>query len=405
MKTRRPILDLSACYALVGFILAARAGQSFHPPPGAGARPARFRPDRALHWARRLAALCVSVSLATSVRGGQTLDLRLAPQAVRLGAGGQVWRFTRVGETWALDAVEVRGVDGARPLSREDSFFVGGGAARSFTVVTNGAAAKAVAFQVGANRVSFSVRAADRLPSVRVRMDEPATATFALRSVQADAAEHGAWVTRGYVAADADGHEDFVDASNPLIFGHNQTGDRDACYLFVPVVHAHIQPNGRIEQRSDTWFQSARRAAGGGRFYGDWRLRLGRAEPKEFAAVFDRDLGGRISDVCEKYYADAVDTLVDVAAKIAYPETKDPADLAKADRICDWFASYLADESKLNFLQGDNRHDAGGLGWGTDGGQSAPLEPKARNSAWRVAFRPRRPGSARSGRKFRSTPG
>lgn len=45
-----------------------------------------------------------------------------------------------------------------------------------------------------------------------------------------------------------------------------------------------------------------------------------------------------------------------VASQIAYPETKDPAYLAKADRICDWFAGYLADESKLNFLQGNNMY-------------------------------------------------
>ena len=41
---------------------------------------------------------------------------------------------------------------------------------------------------------------------------------------------------------------------------------------------------------------------------------MGPNEPKEFAVVFDGNLGGRLSDVCEKYYAAAVDTLVDVAS-------------------------------------------------------------------------------------------
>jgi hypothetical protein len=41
---------------------------------------------------------------------------------------------------------------------------------------------------------------------------------------------------------------------------------------------------------------------------------MGQDEPKEFAVLFDRDLGGRLSDVCEKYFAPAVDTLVDVTS-------------------------------------------------------------------------------------------
>lgn len=263
---------------------------------------------------RWLATLLISVSLATSAWGVQTVGLRLDAQAVHLGVGRQVWRFTRSGGTWALDAVEVRGVDVAQPLSRADGFFAGGGTAQGVSVLTNRADLKAVAFQVGSNRVAFAVTAADRLPLVHVRIEGPATATFALCTVRADAHEHGAWVTSGYVATDTDAHEDFIDGSNPLVFGHSQTGDEDTCYFFLPIVHEHIQNNGRTEQRSDTWFQSARRDAGGGQFYGYWHLRLGRNEPKEFAVLLDRDLGGRISDVCEKYYADAVDTLVDVAA-------------------------------------------------------------------------------------------
>ncbi|MDE3149235.1 MAG: hypothetical protein KGL37_07165, partial [Acidobacteriota bacterium] len=38
--------------------------------------------------------------------------------------------------------------------------------------------------------------------------------------------EHGAWVTRGCVATDADGHEDFIDASNPLSYWWCYRSDR-----------------------------------------------------------------------------------------------------------------------------------------------------------------------------------
>ncbi len=202
----------------------------------------------------------------------------------------------------------------ARPLTREDGFFIGGGAAQSVSVLTNRPDQRSLAFQVGTNRVWFSVSAADRLPLVHVRIEGPSTPIFALRTAQADAREHGGWLTRGCVATDADGHEDFIDASNPLVFGHSQTGAHDAGYLFLPAVHEHIQKNGRTEQRSDTWFQSARQNVGDESFFGCWRLRLGQGEPKEFAVLLDRDLGGRVSDVCEKYYADAVDSLVDVSA-------------------------------------------------------------------------------------------
>jgi hypothetical protein len=40
---------------------------------------------------------------------------------------------------------------------------------------------------------------------------------------------------------------------------------------------------------------------------------LGADEPKSFAVLFDRDLGGRMSDVCEKYFAGAVEMLTDLS--------------------------------------------------------------------------------------------
>ena len=48
---------------------------------------------------------------------------------------------------------------------------------------------------------------------------------------------------------------------------------------------------------------------------------MGENEPKEFALVFERNLGGRLSDVCEKHFAGAVDLLADVTA---VPQDYDP---------------------------------------------------------------------------------
>ena len=242
------------------------------------------------------------------------VGLRVTGGAVELAAGDQTWRFTRENTGWALAEIEVRQVAIGCPDSRSDSFFAGSGEAQSFAVLTNTAENKALAFEVGTNRAIFSVSAAERLPLVRVQLLGPDAPVFALRSTQAAPDEHGAWITRGFVATDADGTEAFIDSSGPTVFGHSQAGGVDIGYLFLPRVLDHIQKNGRTEQRSDTHFQSRQIRAANGAFAAHWQLRFGTAEPKEFGVVFDRDLGGRVSDVCERYFADAVDTLVDLSS-------------------------------------------------------------------------------------------
>ena len=244
----------------------------------------------------------------------QPVGLAIAPQAVELTSGSQTWRFTREQTGWALAEISVRGVATARPETRSDSFFMGSGEAQSFAILTNTPEDKALEFRVGTNRVVINASAAERLPLVRIRLLGPATPAFALRSTCVARDEHGAWVTRGFVATDADGSEAFIDSSGPTIFGHSQVARLDACYLFMPRVLEHVQKNGRTEQRSDTYFESRRIPAGNGEYAARWQLRFGAAEPKEFGVVFDRDLGGRVSDVCERYFADAVDTLVDLGS-------------------------------------------------------------------------------------------
>jgi len=250
--------------------------------------------------------------LAESAR--HAVGLTVQPAEIRLSVATQIHRFTKEGSTWAFDAVEVDNKAVARPLSRNDSFVLGGGQAEGFEVLTDDSTRKSICFRLQGAVVTYTVDAGDQLPLVRVAVSGLSTPTVALRTAGADAKEHGAWVTRGWVATDADGHEAFIDASNPLVFGHSLTGDCDCGYLFLPAVNPHIQKNGRSEQRTDTWFQSRRIEAGDGRFAGSWQLRMGCEEPKEFGMLFDRDLGGRLSDVCEKYFADAVETLVDVTA-------------------------------------------------------------------------------------------
>jgi hypothetical protein len=56
-------------------------------------------------------------------------------------------------------------------------------------------------------------------------------------------------------------------------------------------------------------------------------VRLGEKEPKAFAALFDRNLGGRLSDVCEKYFAGGVDMLVGITKvpRSAFDLLRNPA--------------------------------------------------------------------------------
>jgi len=266
-------------------------------------------------WVQKIATMVCGLALMNaSSWGAPHLGLQISQTQIQLQTGQQAWCFTRLGDRWALDCVEVGGKPTVRTAARSDSFFVGGGEATDFVILTNAADEKAIQFNLGASQIIYSAQAKERIPVVRIRIEGAPTATCAYRAESSAADEHGAWVTRGYVATDADGHEDFVDASNPVVFGHSRGRNLDAAYLFLPAVNEHIQGNGRSEQRTDTWFKSARVEVAPGKFAGEWRLRLGRNEPKQYSVLFDRDLGGRFSDVCEKYYAGVVDTLIDLAA-------------------------------------------------------------------------------------------
>ena len=238
--------------------------------------------------------------------------LEITPAELRLRSGPQTWQFNQIAGQWALVGIEVKGSVLARPLTRADSFWVGAGEAASYEVLRNTAAESAVRFSLNEGSVTFRVRSSDPVPVVHWECDCTNETVCAFCSSASATQEHGAWVTRGWVATDDDGSEAFIDASNPWVFGHSTAGNLDVAYAFLPSVNGHIQRNGRTEQRTGTFFKAERRSEAGGDFHAVWQWRLGEKEPKAFALLFDRDLGGRLSDVCEKYFAGAVDMLVDL---------------------------------------------------------------------------------------------
>ena len=262
----------------------------------------------------RLSSLCLMLLLTwASVSLATESALEVSPKELRLQAGPQTWRFDQVEGRWSLAGIEVNGRIVARPLSRADAFWLGAGEAVRYEVLTDTALEKSLRFSLAQGSATYRVRSKDPLPVVHIELDRTNETTCAFRSAISAAQEHGAWLTRGWVATDADGSEAFIDASNPWVFGHSAAGALDVAYAFLPEVNGHIQRNGRTEQRTATFFKAERRSEADGRFGAVWQWRLGEKEPKAFALLFDRDLGGRMSDVCEKWFAGAVDMLVDMS--------------------------------------------------------------------------------------------
>ena len=266
---------------------------------------------RSKHFRHFLVLLLAMTALA-QVGLAAGLGLRVSAEQLRLNAGPQTWVFTQASGSWALAEVEVNGVAVARPISRADASWTGGGEASSYAVISSNSAEAALKFQLHHGTAVYHVRASDPLSVVHVELNEHGELTVQMISAGSAVAEHGAWLTRGWVATDADDSEAFIDASNPLVFGHSSVGRQDVGYLFLPGVNSHVNRRGRTEQRTGTFFRAGRRPDSEGRFRAVWQLRLGEKEPKAFAVLFDRDLGGRFSDVCEKYFAGAVDMLVNI---------------------------------------------------------------------------------------------
>ncbi len=257
-------------------------------------------------------SLCLFLLNCTRGQVLAQVALRISPAQLRLITGSQFWLFDQRPGGWSLGGIDVDGQLVAQPASPLDSFWLGGGEASSYEVLTNTAEEISLRFKLSKGSAVYRVRANEPLPVVHVAIDGPEEVTCIFRTAGSAPDEHGAWVTRGWVATDADASEAFIDASNPCVFGHSRAGDLDVGYCFLPRVNGHIQKNGRTEQRTGTFFKTERCPEGGDRFTSFWQLRMTKSEPKEFAVLFDRNGGGRMSDVCEKHFAGAVDMLVNL---------------------------------------------------------------------------------------------
>ena len=168
--------------------------------------------------------------------------------------------------------------------------------------------------------VTYRVDSDDRLPRIHIELSGVDTPARAWRTATASPDQHGAWATRGETATDAEDREVFIDGSGRLVFGHSTAGPVDTAYVYQAELLDNIHRRGKTMQPRETFFHSGRKPEGGGHF-GWWQLRIGEKQPKRFAIVIDRDPGSRLHNVCERYYADAVDTRVDLAS---VPNTYDP---------------------------------------------------------------------------------
>ena len=199
------------------------------------------------------------------------IGLEISPQRLRLRAGPQTWRFDQEGGRWSLAGIEVKGRVVARPLARSDAFWIGAGEASSYDILTDSPSEKAVRFSLGPGSAIYRARSGDALPVVHLEFDRTNETRCVFCCGTSAIREHGAWVTRGWVATDADNSEEFIDASNPWVFGHSAVGDLDVAYAFLPEVCGHIQRNGRTEQRTGTFFKAERRSEDDRGFRAVWR--------------------------------------------------------------------------------------------------------------------------------------
>jgi len=240
---------------------------------------------------------------------------------IRLEIGDASCRFTRENGTWAFDSVWVRGIKTVVPLSRSDSFFLSGGEAQSYSIETDSDARRTIRFRgISGAEVIYSIDRDYPLPRFDVTLTGVDSPVCAWRTAGASQDQSGAWATRGETACDAENREVFIDASGRLVFGHSRAAGVDAAYVIQAYLLQNLNRRGKSMQPSSTFFKSGRSESNRG-YFGYWQLRIGPDQPKHFGIVFDRDLGGRMHDVCERYYARAVDSQVDLAS---VPDDYDP---------------------------------------------------------------------------------
>lgn len=256
------------------------------------------------------------IAISFSAYPKQNISLVISPDECVLSVSKTGYHFTRQSNHWALHQILVSSIPVMQPLSRNNAFFNGSGEANELLIKKQNTeeielCLKDLRFAGSGINVIYSVRSDDLLPRVKVRYEGTSgEITAVLRSVAVSEKLHGAWVTRGETRTDAENAEVFIDGSGPFVFGHSQLGNADIDYVWQAIVNPNV-PRKRTEQKTNTYFRSGQTTATDGSF-AFWQLRMGVGEPKEFSLITDKDLGGRIHSVCEKYYADVVDSQFDL---------------------------------------------------------------------------------------------
>lgn len=272
---------------------------------------------------RKVCAMLLALPIAARARAEEK-NVIATESELRLENREVNYRFTRQGSGWAFDSVWVRGRKTAIALERKDSFWLGGGEAAEYEVTPDKSEVRFRGF-VGRPDAVVSFRTAGnaRLPMIAIALTGVAVPTVAWRTPGTSKQQRGAWVTRGETATDAEEREVFIDGSGRLVFGHSWVGPdadesstiaADSAYVIQAEINENINPRGRSMQPSSTFFKSGRGSAGNDGYFGYWQIRMGADQPKQFNIVFDRDLGGRMHHVCEKYYAAAVDSQIDMTS-------------------------------------------------------------------------------------------
>ncbi len=245
----------------------------------------------------------------------QRIDIHNSRNKISLSIGSTSHHFSHNEQGWFLSHITVNKEKVVIPINNDESFFVNSGYAPRYNIIENSKERIELCFEgIGKDRdtkIIYRVDSRDILPKMQIEIITKNDVICTYRSYAKDKVAHGSWITRGAFFSDAQHKEVHIDGSGPFVFGHSLIGKHDIAYVWQYYVNPNI-PRGRSEQKSESYFKSAIHQDDDGSKYCYWQLRIGKNEPKIYATIWDKDLGGRVHDVCEKYYSDVVDSQVDI---------------------------------------------------------------------------------------------
>ena len=251
-----------------------------------------------------------------SLHAAQKINLDESVKELILSVGETKYTFSSSTDgKWFFSHIQQGRKKIVSALNENESFFRSSGRASNYEILGNNLSKIKIRFSGLENHpgasVVYTVEAADKLPRLQVSIEGVASLTCAYRSAATSQNPHGTWITRGETACDAEGKEVFIDGSGPFVFGHSMLGKEDISYVWQAKTRP-VKPRRGTEQRSNTFFKSGI-VTQSQSSYTYWQLRIGADEPKEYAMVWDYNLGGRVHDVFEKYYSDIIDSQVDIS--------------------------------------------------------------------------------------------